>query len=272
MVKEQVTKDLAQFYIVEMNNFIEDKITEQQYVDRHGTNDKKVAWPEAEWLNRNDIQTFSKLLQKLNAINRRNALHQSTRYTQDELRYLLDCGKSVVTAMIKSMNRRISSEYLALFAIIHRVPFSWVNCDDITFHHWDLHNFDHLEDLIIYKGDSHKNEVGKLLEKVQFTKNWIIQPYIANISNNRLYLRVENKGNLVILDLLNTDSKKEYALLSVLKQSDYKWICFKYPSVVIGHYFHIFIGYNDENILNSFISNQFPIINNEFYKIHFNNN
>lgn len=268
MVKEPVTKALAQFYLVEVYKFLNGEISEQQYVGKHGDKEKMVAWPEADWLNRNELKKFSILLQKLNVINRRNALHQSTRFTQDELRNLIGCGKSVVTAMIKPKNTRINSMYLALFAIIHRVPFTWVNCDDISFRRWDLHNFDHLEDLLLNKEDSKKPE--KLIEKIQISGKWMIHPYIANISNKRLYLRIENAENVVIIDLLNSDTSNEYALLSVLRQTDYNWISLIYPSVVPGHYFNIFIGYNDVNILDTIISNQFPLVK-EIKIIQFNN-
>lgn len=268
MVKEQVTKELAQFYIVEMENFFKEKMSEQQYVDKHEKNAKIIAWPEANWLNRNDIRTFTKLLQKLSATNRRMALHQATGFTQEELLRLIKCGKSTITDLLHPKPRRINSEYLALFAIIHRVPFTWVNCDDITFRRWDLHNFDHLEDLLLNKADSKKPE--KLIEKIQISGKWMIHPYIANISNERLYLRIENAENVVIIDLLNSDTSNEYALLSVLRQTDYNWISLIYPSVVPGHYFNIFIGYNDVNILDTIISNQFPLVK-EIKIIQFNN-
>ncbi|ALC85578.1 hypothetical protein AM499_06895 [Bacillus sp. FJAT-22090] len=264
MPKKPVTNESALYLMNEVNKFLDSKITEHEFVEKHDKRGKVVTWPESVWLYLNNRQLFSKLLYKLSATNRRMALFQSMRFTQDELMKLLECGKSTITDLLHPSTRRIGVETLALFGIIHRVPFSWVKKDQVI-NKWDSHNFDHLDD----RNQNNKNDVDRFKEKIIFTSERRIQGDVVNIQGNLLYLRIENRSNIVIVDLVNPNTRNEQSLLSIFEQNDYQWVSFLYPSVVPYYYFKIFVGYNDEDIKDSLIKNEFPFVN-PIYKIQYN--
>ncbi|QGM30142.1 hypothetical protein GI482_07025 [Bacillus sp. N3536] len=176
---------------------------------------------------------------------------------------LLECGKSTVTDLLHPSTRRIGVETLALFGIIHRVPYTWVIKNYVTYE-WDNFNFIHLND------SNENNKNNNLKDKLIFSSERKICGEIISVQGQSLYLRIENRSNAIIVDLVNPDLRNEKSFLQILEQNDYQWVSFLYPSIIPNHYFKTFIGYKEKTIKDLLIENEFPFVRAvheiQFYK------
>lgn len=184
--------------------------------------------------------------------NRRRALSESMGINATKLEYLFKCGSTTATDLIRATNRRFDPNLLARYAIVHRSTYSMANAVHMN-SRWDFHAFDHLGDCSITR------ELFSKHIKITRDDSWSIEGYVLKaLYIDDIYLRVEKKSNLMIVDLMNP-SKSTYDYLSrLLLTTNQPWYFLQLPSFSIGHMFYVFISGQEEEVT-SYIKNHFGI-------------
>jgi hypothetical protein len=231
-------------YIAE--NFKNSKGDEQYYVDKHSKKEKN-AWRELSNFN-SDPTTWGDFLGKFKKPrNRRRAILEGSQYISNDLKNLTG-WTSVATEIVKTDSEKKGfeprAEFKALFGIIFRLPYSWVKNSKVL-KTWDYQNFIEL--------DESMNEEGltDLLENSSVA--FLIKGVTLLLKNlPEIYLRIEKRNELIIIDLCNPEPKLIIHLTRLLDTLGGGWHYFYYPTVVKNHYVMVFIKGSDETILSEF--------------------
>lgn len=225
------------------------KMTEEDYIKELESN-KWIVHPE-------DPLLYSKYLLKFrNVGNRRNALIHSVPIKKEALQKLLMSGSSLVTALRRPTLRQIRPLSISMFSIIYRVPFSW-SMREYPEEFWNHSNFDYLENCLLSGQE--------LVEKLVPQKNvlWSINGYQLKIKGvHTLYLRLEKRSGLVILDLMNPSSDNLDILIGLISKVNCTWKFKQMPSVVIGHSFYVFFGAMKNEAIDKLIEAEYPLLSN----------
>ncbi len=213
-------------------------------------------WPEIQSLVLNPL-LFSQLLLKIRKPgNRRNVLIQSMFIKRDDLEKLLMSGSSLVTDLKRHSNRRISPIAIAKFGIIYRVPFSW-GAREYPGEIWDYHCFDHLENCLL---TTRKSLIDLLTPESNI--DWSINGYQLKLKGeNVLYLRIERRSDLVVLDLMNPSHVNVEKLIAIVSRVNCHWRFQQMPSLITGHYFYVFFGSKNKDIINQVVKEEYPLPN-----------
>ncbi|OAB26464.1 hypothetical protein PMSD_25080 [Paenibacillus macquariensis subsp. defensor] len=230
--------------------FIKGKISEEEYVNKHPKNSRKISWEETPDIIRNPALAYQYLSTFKEPGNRRRALSESMGINATKLEYLFKCGSTTATGLLRATIRRFDSNLLARYAIVHRSTYSMANAVHIN-SRWDFHAFDHLSGCTITR-DSFSQ-----LIIVKGNESWSIEGYILkSIGIDDIYLRVEKKSNLVVVDLMNPSKSTYYSMSKVLLTTNQSWYFLELPSFSIGHMFYVFVCGQEEEV-STYIKNQF---------------
>lgn len=138
-------------------------------------------------------------LKKLGLKNRREFLTKSTGSIRQVSRLLEYKGHSLLQRYLMMSDKPLPREFIALIAILLRVPVGWILNDDIC-NKWETYHFYHLSnswvdiDGFVY-----------ILSKVTTSEMWVRGMIIRGIDSGHIFLRVEaNKGNFLI-EVFNDD-------------------------------------------------------------------
>ncbi|RNB92494.1 hypothetical protein EDM56_02020 [Brevibacillus fluminis] len=231
--------------------FMKDKISEEYYVKKHPTNSKKLSWPETKDIFKNSALAFQYLRTFKTPGYRRKALSESMGMNATQLEYLFKSGTTTATDLLRDTNRRFDPNLLARYAIVHRSTYSIANAVHIS-SQWDFHVFDHLGECTI---------TSKELTQIATVKEdeaWSINGYILTMKGQGdVYLRIEKKAGIVVVDLMNPSKGTFDSISSVLLSIRQNWYFLELPSFVIGHMFYVFISGAEQGELISFIKSQF---------------
>jgi hypothetical protein len=239
-------------YPESFSDFMSGKLTEEDYINRHSDG----KWPEIQMLVLNPL-LFSQLLLKIrDPGNRRNVLIQSMPIKRDDLEKLLMTGSSLVTDLKRPSTRQIRPIAIAKFGIIYRVPFSW-GAREYPGEVWDYHNFDYLENCVL---TTRKSLVVLLSPEINI--EWSINGYQLKLKGgNVLYLRIERRSDLVVIDLLNPSHVNLEVLIGVVSKVNCHWRFQQMPSLITGHYFYIFFGSKNKNSIDQVVKQEYPLTN-----------
>ncbi|NBD28003.1 response regulator [Paenibacillus glycinis] len=229
-------------------DFMSSALTEEEYV-------KRTSWQEIKELRGNPLLFSLYLLKFRNPGNRRMALFKASGMKREDLEKLLMSGSSLVTALKRESNRQIRPGVISKFCILFRITFSWgaraYPAEDFNFH-----TFDYVEDGLITKED----KLISLLSPVMDI-NWSVNGYQLKLDGaETIYLRIEQRPGLVILDLMNPRIDLLELLISILQTVSGKWRFQQMPSLVVGHSFYVFFGSNEESLIEKVVIEEYPLI------------
>jgi len=128
--------------------FIQGKISEEEYVNKHPKNSKKISWEEAPFILRNQALAYQYLSTFKEPGNRRRVLSEAMGINAAKLEYLFKYGSTTTTDLIRATDRGFDPNLLARYAIVHRSTYSMANAVRMN-SRWDFHAFDHLGDCTI---------------------------------------------------------------------------------------------------------------------------
>lgn len=189
--------------------FTNNEISEDQYIDMHIGTD---SWPEIPLLKKS-MNLYSLFLKKLSLKNRRMILRNSSELTYDEISRMLGVGREKITGFLFNKVYKEEKSFVAIMAIIFRVPFSWVDQIDIT-EDWETYHFNFLTDSVM--DESH---LMNLLNNKEITH--LVRGITLKIGDGirNIYLRLEiKKGNFVIeFCNVNPSADELRYLLNLLK-------------------------------------------------------
>lgn len=179
---------------------------------------------------------------------------QSLPIKRGDLERLLQSGSSLVTDLMRPSTRQIRPWAIAKFGIIYRTPFSW-SARECPGEGMDYHNFDHLDGCFL-------SSSSKLVELLSLqVDEWSIDGYQLKLKgSDSIYLRMDRRPNLIILDLINPTIDNLTIVIDALSKTGYQWWFQQMPSLVVGHSFFIFFGTRNEEVVRKVVKEELPLI------------
>jgi hypothetical protein len=225
--------------------FINKDITESEYYKKHISRDKKIRFlgcPEVKFLKKESMNIYGKFLRNLSLGNRRRFAVESSGYTIAQLRRVYGWGNSRTEKFYKNIQGNYDKEFVAMLAIISRVPFLWFDEEDPLIQ-WGTYHFHFLRDAVM-----NVEEFKNLLLHTKLPKSFV-RGVVVNINTDTtLYLRVEFQNKGVIIDLANRNAGANhlYHLQRIL--TEFQMNVFEADTVIPNQKNFIFVSRNIDNI------------------------
>lgn len=244
--------------------FIASEISEEDYVNKHETSQRKIkSWYEIQPLMK-DINNWKKLLEKLKqAGNRRRVLFESIGIGVNELSKIMCCGNSTIEDIIRSSNqkggtsnRQFNEKTLAMFGIITRGTYKLIRFENIDFQ-WDNALFRLIEDDAI---DS--EQLVKEINIALVNNSRFLMGYVLRVRGKKLFLRFERKEGTVIIDVMNPDLDSFKIISEILIKINCEWYYFLTPTIYDNKEFLIFVGNSSESEMNELLEKDFVWVSN----------
>lgn len=119
----------------------------------------------------------------------------------------------------------------------------------------DYHNFDYLDNCLL---SDRSNLIELLSPRLD---EWSIDGYQLKLKGaNSIYLRLDRRPDLIILDLINPTIDNLNIVIDTLSKTGYHWWFQQMPSLVVGHSFFIFFGARNEEVVRKMVKEELPLI------------